>query len=89
MKMEQPASEIKPDALTSETLERIEVAANCQIELCIAARLILDRAEVEPDLSLIALALQGVISAIAARAKEVLLEVEVEYSEEALKCLHS
>lgn len=89
MKMEQTSGKIKPDALPNETLERIEVAANCQIELCIAARLILEQAEAEAETPHYALALQGIISAIAARAKEVLLEVEVEYSEEVLKCLHS
>lgn len=91
MNMEQVKLEGKGDALPGDTLERIEVAANGQIELCIAARLILDQSKriheiaSEPEV----LALQGIISALAARAKDVLHEVEVEYSEGALKCLHS
>lgn len=70
-------------------LESLEVILSQQVELCIAARLILDIAERELPSGPLVPALQGIISAVSAAAKKAAEEIEGEFCEEAVKCLHS
>lgn len=91
MKMDQTPGEINTEAAESQTafLDRIDLLLNRQTELCIAARLILDQSEDKLSGNPAIPALQGIISAIAATAKEAGEELDGEYCEEAVKCLHS
>lgn len=70
-----------------QTLDQIELAANSQVELCIAALFVLDQSERlqqmqnDPEV----LALRGIVGALGNRAKEILQEVEVSAVDTAIR----